>query len=176
DYVTDQLVPIPGTGHSVPASFNFASPSPVDFLRFQLLGTVPALVGGLALWLGTWIPLQRGLQTDTADAEVERRSGLRALAIYLVVFVSALAVLAGAVIALASVGRRLLGDPIVENFSSLQREIGTPLITVVVFGVIWIFYRRVVAAEAAREAKLERAANIRRVYTYLIAAIGLAMI
>ena len=48
--------------------------------------------------------------------------------------------------------------------------------TVIVFGVIWIFYRRVVSAEAAREARLERAANIRRVYTYLIAAIGLAMI
>src|SRR5438132_678455 len=85
-------------------------------------------------------------------ATVVRRSALRALAIYLVVLVSAVAVLAGAVFVLASVGRRLLGDPIVEQFSSLQREIGTPLITVIVFGVIWIFYRRVVSAEAAREA------------------------
>ena len=176
DYVTNRLVPTPTPtiGGFVPAPFNAPTPSPEDFLRFQLLGTVPALVGGLALWLGTWIPLQRGARANTADAEVERRSGLRALAIYLVVLVSAVAVLASAVIVLASIGRRLLGDPVVEQFSSLQREIGTPLITFVVFGAIWIFYRRVVAAEAAREAG-ERAANIRRVYTYLIAAIGVAM-
>src|SRR2546423_1432229 len=178
DYVMNRLVPTPtpAIGNFVPAPFNASTPSPEDFLRFQLLGTVPALVAGLTLWLGTWIPLQRGVRANTADAEVERRSALRALAIYLVVLASALGVLASAVIVLASVGRRLLGDPIVEQFSSLQREIGTPLITFVVFGAIWIFYRRVVTAEAAREAKLERAANIRRIYTYLIAAIGLAMV
>ncbi|TME26699.1 MAG: hypothetical protein E6I64_08525, partial [Chloroflexi bacterium] len=167
DYVTERVVPVRGID---------LTPNSADMLKFQLLETVPALLAGVTLWLATWIPLQRGVRASTADAEVERRSGLRALAIYLVVLVSAVAVLAGAVFVLASVGRRLLGDPIVEQFSSLQREIGTPLITVIVFGVIWIFYRRVVSAEAAREARLERAANIRRVYTYLIAAIGLAMI
>ena len=167
DYVTQRVVPVRGID---------LTPNSADMLKFQLLETVPALLAGVSLWLATWIPLQRGVRANTADAEVERRSGLRALAIYLVVLVSAVAVLAGTVFVLASVGRRLLGDPIVEQFSSLQREIGTPLVTVIVFGVIWIFYRRVVSAEAAREARLERAANIRRVYTYLIAAIGLAMI
>ena len=167
DYVTQRVVPVRGID---------LTPNSADMLKFQLLETVPALLAGVSLWLATWIPLQRGVRASTADAEVERRSGLRALAIYLVVLVSAVAVLAGTVFVLASVGRRLLGDPIVEQFSSLQREIGTPLVTVIVFGVIWIFYRRVVSAEAAREARLERAANIRRVYTYLIAAIGLAMI
>src|SRR5205814_1621607 len=68
------------------------------------------------------------------------------------------------------------GDPGVEQFSSLQTELGTPLVTVVVFGAIWIFYRRVVSADASRETEKERAANVRRVYTYLIAAIGLAML
>ena len=167
DYVTQRVVPVRGID---------LTPNSADMLKFQLLETVPGLLAGVTLWLATWIPLQRGVRASTADAEVERRSGLRALAIYLVVLVSAVAVLAGTVFVLASVGRRLLGDPIVEQFSSLQREIGTPLVTVIVFGVIWIFYRRVVSAEAAREARLERAANIRRVYTYLIAAIGLAMI
>jgi uncharacterized protein DUF5671 len=45
-----------------------------------------------------------------------------------------------------------------------------------VFGTVWLFHRRVVQSEAARETQVERAATIRRLYTYLIAAIGLAML
>src|SRR3989442_9176332 len=47
---------------------------------------------------------------------------------------------------------------------------------VVFLGAIWIFRRRVIWAEAAREAEVERAATLRRLYTYLIAAIGMAML
>jgi hypothetical protein len=46
----------------------------------------------------------------------------------------------------------------------------------VVVGAVWIFYRRVIAIDAALETERERAATIRRVYTYLIAAIGMGML
>jgi len=46
----------------------------------------------------------------------------------------------------------------------------------IVFATVWLFHRRVVQSEAARETAVERAATIRRLYTYLIAAIGLAML
>ena len=74
-------------------------PSDDDLLRFQLIGAIPAILAGLVLWLGTWIPLQRGVRAATADGEVERRSVVRKLAIYLVVFVSALVVLLSATVA-----------------------------------------------------------------------------
>jgi hypothetical protein len=145
-----------------------------DLLRFQLLGAVPAIVAGFALWLGTWIPLTRGLARGP-DVEVERRSAIRKLAIYLVVLVSAVTVLVAASFALTSIGRRLLGDPVVEPYTSVWHELGTPIPLVVMFGAVWLFHRRVVEAEAARESESARAATVRRLYTYLISALGLAM-
>jgi hypothetical protein len=175
--VVDALVPLPGITNQPlppPGVRVFNDTTRDDFLRFQLIGAIPAIVAGLVLWLGTWIPLQRGLVRGP-DALVERRSVVRKFAIYLIVFVSAVAVLAAATFISASIGRRLLGDPVVESFNSLWHELGFPLITVIVFGTLWLFHRRVVEGEAARETEIARAATIRRLYTYLIAAIGLAM-
>lgn len=170
--IVDIFVTLPG----IPANDRFGpgGPSQDEFLRFELLGAIPRIVAGLALWLGAWIPIQRGLVRGP-DVDVERRSIVRKLAIYLVVFVSALAVLVAATIALSVVGRRVLGDLVVEQYSSLWHELGFPLTTLPVFGALWLFHRRVVEGEASRETELARAATIRRLYTYLICAIGLAM-
>jgi hypothetical protein len=165
----DRPIPSPPPGITLPPQ-----PSRDEVLRFGLLGTIPAIVAGLALWLGTWIPLQRGLDRGP-DAEIERRSVVRQLAIYLIVFISVLSVLVGATIALAAVGRRLLGDPVIEPFTSLWHDLGSPTSGLVIFAPMWLFHRRVVESEAARESEVVRAATIRRLYTYLISAIGLAM-
>jgi hypothetical protein len=174
--VVDAFVPLSGIvgAPQGPPGARVPMPSRDDFLRFQLLGAIPAIVAGLVLWLGTWIPLQRGLVRGP-DVDVERRSVVRKFAIYLVVFVAALAVLIAATFISTSIGRRLLGDPVVESFSSLWHELGFPVTTAIVFGTLWLFHRRVVESEAARETEVARAATIRRLYTYLIAAIGLAM-
>jgi hypothetical protein len=174
DRIADQIAPIPGFISSpyVPLS----TPSRDDMLRFQLIGAVPTILAGLALWLGTWIPLQRGLRPATADGEIERRSPQRKLAIYLVVFVSAVAVLGSATVALANVVERILGTPDREAFRNIQHDLGTPVTNLIVFAAVWVFHRRVVQADAARETEVERAATVRRLYTYLIAAIGLAML
>ena len=177
--VADAVAPIPGITDKQfqppPGVVVPPMPSRDDFLRFQLIGAVPALLAGLTLWLGSWIPLQRGLRVPGLDGDIERRSVVRKLAIYLVVLVSALAVLLGATIALANVIERLLGTPDREQYRNIEHDLGMPVITFVVFGTIWLFYRRVVQAEAARESEFERAATLRRLYTYLIAAIGLGM-
>ncbi len=149
-------------------------PSPDEFLRFQLLGAVPAIIAGLALWLATWIPLTRGLVRGS-DVEIEQRSVIRKLAIYLIVFVSAVTVLISATVALSTVGRRLLGDPIAEPFTSMWHELASSIPLVLVFGAVWQFHRRVIEGEAARESEMIRAATIRRLYTYLISSVGLAM-
>ena len=175
--VADAFVTLPGIAvqpSPPPGVIVPPAPSRDDVLRFQLLGAIPAIVAGLVLWLGTWIPLQRGLR-PARDADVERRSLIRKLAIYLIVFVAAVVVLIAATTGLSLIVRRLLGDPIVEQYTSLWHELAAPVSSLIVFAPAWLFYRRVVEGEAARESEIVRAATIRRLYTYLISAIGLAM-
>jgi hypothetical protein len=176
--IADVFIPLGGiTGRVAGPPPGFTPPplpSQDEILRFQLLGAVPAIVAGLALWLGTWIPLGRGLVSGP-DVEIERRSVLRKLAIYLVVIVSAVVVLISATFALSTIGRRLLGDPVVEPYTSMWHELGSSIPYAIVFGAVWLFHRRVVEGEAARETESARAAAIRRLYVYLISAIGLAM-
>jgi hypothetical protein len=181
--VADQIAPIPGFNtppYEPPPGVVVVSPPPSpsrdDLLRFQLIGSVPGILAGLALWLGGWSPLQRGLRAPSADGEIERRSMVRKLAIYLVVLVSALAVLLSATVALANVVERILGTPDREQYRNIQHDLGFPVTSLIVFATLWVFHRRVVQADAARETEVERAATIRRLYTYLIAAIGLGML
>jgi hypothetical protein len=161
--------PLPPFGNRPPL------PTQDELLRFQLLGQVPPIVAGIALWLATWIPLGRGFAAATPQGAVERASVPRKLAIYLIVAVSAVTVLVSATFFFTSLIRRALGDPFSESFTSVWHDIGTPVAFGVVFAAIWLFHRRVVLADAAREAETERAAGLRRLYTYLISAIGLAM-
>jgi Domain of unknown function (DUF5671) len=174
-YASDQIFNPPTSSGSV-AGFPPGFPSREDYLAFRLLGMIPGIVASVALWLGVWIPLQRGIRGATPSAEIERRSSIRKLAVYLIVLFSALAVLLDGTIALTAIGRRLLGDPVVERFTTLYREVGTPIVAVVILGAVWIFYGRVVAFDAALETEAGRAATIRRLYTYLIAAIGMGML
>jgi uncharacterized protein DUF5671 len=153
----------------------FGGPTRDEVLRFQLINQIPPIVAGLALWLGTWLPLQRGLRRTTADGEVERRSVVRKLAIYLIVGLSAIVALVSTTFGTAAVIRRLLGDPFQEQFTSLVHDLGFPISFTIIFAPLWLFHRRVVEAEAARETELGRAAAIRRLYTYVVAAFGLAM-
>ena len=181
DRIADAVAPIPGLTApqaTPPGAVVVSPPAPSrdDLLRFQLIGAVPGILAGLALWLGTWIPLQRGLRAPTADGEIERGSVIRKLAIYLVVLVSALAVLLSATVAVANVVERILGTPDREQYRNIQHDVGFPVTNLVVFATVWLFHRRVVQAEAARESEFERAATVRRLYTYLIAAIGLGML
>jgi hypothetical protein len=177
--VADAVAPIPGFNRPFNAPPGVQVPVPPsqdDQLRFQLIGAVPAILAGIVLWLGMWIPLQRGLRAATPDGEIERASLVRKLFIYLIVIVSALAVLLSATVALSNIVERILGTPEREEFRNIQHDLGFPVINLIVFGTVWLFHRRVVQSEAARETEVERAATIRRLYTYLIAAIGLGML
>lgn len=164
-----QPVPPPGVPPTRPPV-----PSRDDFLRFQLTGELPAALAGIVLWLLTWASLQRGLVSGP-DVEIERRSIVRKIAIYLIVFLAAVVTLIGVTTALASVAARLLGDPVVGAYTSLWRELAGPVTGTLVFAPLWLFQRRVVESEASRESEVVRAATIRRLYTYLICAIGLGM-
>jgi hypothetical protein len=171
--VADAIVPLNRTDFFGPPGA--ASPSRDEILRYQLINQIPPIIAGLAMWLGAWLPLQRGLRRPTADGDVERRSVIRRLAIYFIVGLSAVAALIGTTFGSAAVIRRLLGDPFQEQFTSVVHELGFPIAFTLIFAPLWLFHRRVVEAEAARETELARAAAIRRSYIYVVAAFGLAM-
>jgi len=171
--IADSLVTLNRPDFGAPPGLS--EPTRDEQLLFQLINQVPPILAGLALWLGTWVPLQRGLRRPGADGEVERRSVVRKLAIYLIVGLSAIVALISTTFGLAAVIRRLLGDPFQEQFTSLVHDLGFPIAFTLIFAPLWLIHRRVVAAEAARETELVRAAVIRRTYTYAVAAIGLAM-
>jgi hypothetical protein len=170
--VADSLVTLNRPDFGPPG---FSAPTRDEQLRIQLVNQIPPILAGVALWLGTWLPLQRGLRRPAADGEIERRSVIRKLAIYLIVGLSAIVVLISATFGMAEVIRRLLGDPFQEQFTSLVHAVGIWVSSIVIFAPLWLFHRRVVEAEAARETELARAAAIRRAYTYVVAAFGLAM-
>jgi hypothetical protein len=170
--VADSLVTLSRPDFGPPG---FQEPTRDEMLRIQLVNQIPPILAGVALWLGTWLPLQRGLRRSDADGEIERRSVIRKLAIYFIVGLSAIVVLISTTFGLAAIIRRVLGDPFQEQFTSVVHDLGFPVAFTIIFAPLWLFHRRVVEAEAARETELSRAAAIRRLYTYVVSAFGLAM-
>lgn len=145
-------------------------PSRETSLLFDLANVLPGILSGLALWLAAWIPAQRAA---LREGDAERSSIARRLAIYVVIAISALVALFSLTVAISNVLARALGERVSD--ADLGRQLGFPLAFAAVLAVVWWYHRRVVEVEARREAEAGRAAGIRRVYYYLIAAIGLAM-
>src|SRR5438477_334472 len=72
--IADVVAPIPGltAPREVPPGVVVVTPpapSRDDLLRFQLIGAVPGIRAGLALWLSARIPPQRGLRVATPAGE-----------------------------------------------------------------------------------------------------------
>jgi hypothetical protein len=122
-----------------------------------------ALVGA-GMWLIFWTWAGRLFD---GPSEAERRSALRKLYLYTVVFVAALMVVTSAAMILAGMLRVLLGlEP--------SGDIREPLSLIAGLGVVWAYHARVLRHDAAAATEAPRAAAIRRLYDYLVAAIGLA--
>jgi hypothetical protein len=124
---------------------------------------VTRLVVGASLWLFFW----RWAQNLFAGSnEEEHESALRKFYLYAIVFISALGTVANATGILAGVFRRLLALP-------PRGDIRGPLPIIIGLGVLWAYHAFVLRADAARAAEAPRQASIRRLYLYLVAAVGL---
>ena len=151
-------------------------PTALERLRGQLPFSGPTLLTGVALWLIHWIPARRMAAATTAEGDDERRSVIPKMALYFVAFASALGVLVSLSFALVGVIRQLLGDPDPGGGRPLLVAAGASLAPVVVLGLAWIYHRRVLEDEAARQPELRAQADMRRLYYYVVSALGLAMI
>ena len=131
-----------------------------------------ALVGiGLVGWLIHWWLAERPVRRGD---DLERRSGVRKLFLYLVLFVGGLM--------LTFNGRQLLADLLDAAFGQLRPsdlvggDVIPPLAIMLAAGPFWVYYARVAARDRARVPEAGAGATLRRWCVYGLAFVGLLML
>jgi len=122
------------------------------------------LLIGAPLWLLFWRWAQK---LFNSPGEEERASALRKFYLYASVFVAVLTAVSNATIVLAGFFRRMLG---LESLGDIRG----PLPIIFGMALLWAYHAYVLRAEANRAGEAPRQASIRRLYLYLVAAVGLA--
>jgi hypothetical protein len=121
------------------------------------------LLGG-AVWLTFWSWAQRLFH---GPDEEERESVLRKVYLYLIVFVGVIGVITPVVFILRGLFLRLL------DVSGGERDIRVAVATIIGMAVLWAYHAYVLWKDAAQAEGTPRQARIRRIYLYLLAAVGL---
>lgn len=129
-----------------------------------LTDEVARLMVGVPLWLVFW----RWAQVlFSGPSEEERESALRKLYLYVAVLIAVLAAVTNATIILAGLFRRLLELP-------SQGSAQGPLPIIAGMAVLWAYHAYVLRGDAGLAGEAPRQAGVRRLYLYLVAAVGLA--
>jgi hypothetical protein len=125
------------------------------------------LIVGLPLWLVFWRWAQRLFDGPSQE---ERESALRKFYLYGAVFFGALSVVTSAASILAGGFRRVL----LASQGRSESDIRIPLSIMAGTGALWAYHALVLRDDAEKAGEALRQAGVRRLYTYLIAGIGLA--
>ena len=135
--------------------------------REEIALALSLVITGLPLWVLSW----RQAQIRFASADKREQSSIvRKIALYLIVFFSALTAVTTATILFANFLMRLLNVP--STSGGFFNALSIILISV----VIWIYYGRVLQSDAAAMESVGQAATVRRIYHYLISAVGLTAV
>ena len=137
-------------------------PSPIASYSAQ------ALVGSV-VWVSHWLLLQRAFLSGSA---AEERSVLRKIYLYLAVFVFSLMAVVSATMLLKRLLELGLGDALPQEPLLSQLSLQLPLM--VIGAIFWAYHWRVLRQDAQYAPEGPRQASVRRIYAYLVAAIGLA--
>jgi len=136
------------------------------YLRVQLAEEISRLAIGLALWLIFWRWAQKLYHSGS---EEERNSVLRYFYLYGAIFIGVLNAVVHTAGILESLLHRLLGVP-----STSSSSISQPLPIIIVMGLLWAYHAYVLRQEIQKTGESTRQAGVRRLYYYLVAAVGLA--
>lgn len=128
-----------------------------------VVDTVAQLVVGLPVWLIFWTLAQR---LFAGPSDEERESVLRKFYLYAIVFVTVLSSVTNATLILAGSFRSLLGLPSIGDIRS-------PISIIVGATIFWAYHAMIVRQDAAMASEAPQQAGVRRLYLYLVAAIGL---
>jgi hypothetical protein len=132
-----------------------------------ILEEIARLAVGLPLWLVFWAWAQK---LFTGDLEEERQSALRKLYLYVTVFLSALYAMFMLAMTLSDVFRVLMGIPSMGD----SGQIRGPIAAIVVMIAVWAYHTFIIRQDMVAAEEGPRQAQIRRLYYYLMAGIGLA--
>ncbi|MBI5293543.1 MAG: hypothetical protein HY872_16830 [Chloroflexi bacterium] len=142
-----------------------AGPSPAfEMGRAVLADELSRALVGVPAWLIFWRQAQR---LFASQGDEERESAFRKLYLYGVVLVAVLGAVANATMILAGFFRRVVG-------LTPQGDLRQPLPIVIGMAVLWAYHTLVLRDDAAQAGEAPRQAGVRRLYLYLVAAIGLA--
>ena len=128
-------------------------------------GIALALVG-LPLWYFAWKTVQEALAI-----QAERASLLRLGVLYFLSLAGVVSVLACGGIVVDVILRLVFGEPM--TFSGLTQKIAASLSIGIPLAGVWAYYGRWLGRAMAESAGVERRAGMRRLYSYLLSAIGL---
>jgi len=126
------------------------------------------LLVGAAIWVGHWLILQKNFAAGTP---AEERSVLRKVYLYLAVFIFSVMALTSGTLLLKRLFEPVLGAPPVDEPLLSQLSAVVPMLVVGV--VFWAYHWSVVKQDAAQAPDIPRQATVRRIYAYLVAAVGL---
>jgi hypothetical protein len=132
--------------------------------------TAQLLVGGV-VWVGHWLILQRAFLTG---GPAEERSVLRKIYLYLAVLVFSVMAVVSASTILKRLIELALGAPPARE--PLLSQLSDPLPLLIVGGVFWGYHWYILGQDANQAPEIPRQASVRRIYAYLVAAIGLAVL
>jgi hypothetical protein len=126
------------------------------------------LLVGTAIWAGHWTVLQH----DFAGGDrAEERSVLRKVYLYLAVFVYSVMALVSGTLLLKRLIELALGAP--PSPEPLLSQLSLPVPFLIVGVLLWVYHWRVLRHDAGRAPEAPRQAGVRRIYAYLVAAVGL---
>jgi hypothetical protein len=136
----------------------------IEMNRAAVADELARAVLGVPVWLLFWSWAQRLFASPSAE---ERETALRKFYLYAAVFVAVLSTVANATIILAGLIRAGLG-------LAPNGDVRLPLPIVLGMLVLWAYHWQVLRADAAQAGEAPRQAGVRRLYGYLVAAVGLA--
>ena len=123
------------------------------------------LIVGAPLWVYTWKTVQ-----DALDEPGERASLLRLGTLYLFTLASVITVLTSAGIVLYEVLETLFNN---HTFNQLLRDTRGALSVAIPFGAVWAYYGDWLTRDLDAVPNAPRRAGMKRLYAYILAAIGL---
>lgn len=129
----------------------------------SLITALTELFVGIPVWLIFWWQAER---LFNQGVEEEQASALRKFYLYLVVFLAALGTVGSLTTLLAGLFRRLLS-------LDSQGDVRNVLPVLITTAVIWAYHFVVLRQDTRTLPEVQQQAGVRRLYWYLIAAIGL---
>ncbi|RLT45570.1 MAG: hypothetical protein DWI57_00365 [Chloroflexi bacterium] len=140
-----------------------------DFAWAQMAANgVAALLVGLLVWRINWRAWEMLISSHPAEAA----TALRRFYLYAATLIAAAVAVTPAAMLLGDILRRLFGYP----SGAFLTELSIPVSLIVAGLIAWRWHWGQVQAEAARYGDSPESANVRRLYYYLVAAIGLILL